>query len=394
MTLPYACEYSHEAKRGGLSLLAVSTEQGTVHILNTAKRRDWDVEPQRTMFQPYANAIFDVQWSHSDTYLATASAGSSIQISTLDATRCDAKTTRVMRGHSGTVKCLAWDPNYDGTMLCSGGRDGAICLWDLRQDSSGPVVTISDAHENTMKVSRPKPRKGKLAPAVPLRSITSLIYSECEPHGIISAGSLDGILRHWDLRLPKKSKSTKTRIQPTHSSPIDPTTYQGTRRARGITSLTPGSGPTAGLLFALGNDSRMHTYYLSSLVPLSGNTTNQEDGEYSYSHPNMRTESFYVRSSLSPCGRWLASGGADNGSVYLFDVSNAGRASGGYDTRGVELKGQKGEVGAVDWASDMVASCADDGTVRVWRPDIDIYRQCQAESEEMKWDWSWSVDPL
>lgn len=43
MTLPYACEYSHEAKRGGLSLLAVSTEQGTVHILNTAKRRDWDV---------------------------------------------------------------------------------------------------------------------------------------------------------------------------------------------------------------------------------------------------------------------------------------------------------------------------------------------------------------
>lgn len=138
----------------------------------------------------------------------------------------------------------------------------------------------------------------------------------------------------------------------------------------------------------------MHTYYLSSLVPLSGNTTNQEDGEYSYSHPNMRTESFYVRSSLSPCGRWLASGGADNGSVYLFDVSNAGRASGGYDTRGVELKGQKGEVGAVDWASDMVASCADDGTVRVWRPDIDIYRQCQAESEEMKWDWSWSVDPL
>lgn len=43
MTLPYACAYSHRAKQGGRSLLAVSTEQGTVHVLDTKKRNDWDV---------------------------------------------------------------------------------------------------------------------------------------------------------------------------------------------------------------------------------------------------------------------------------------------------------------------------------------------------------------
>jgi denticleless len=30
------------AKNGGTPLLAIATEQGTVHILDTTKRRDWD----------------------------------------------------------------------------------------------------------------------------------------------------------------------------------------------------------------------------------------------------------------------------------------------------------------------------------------------------------------
>lgn len=30
------------AKQGATPLLAVATEQGTVHVLNTSKRKDWD----------------------------------------------------------------------------------------------------------------------------------------------------------------------------------------------------------------------------------------------------------------------------------------------------------------------------------------------------------------
>lgn len=42
ITLPYAASYSNEAKRGGTPLLAVATEQGVVHVLNTRKRNNWD----------------------------------------------------------------------------------------------------------------------------------------------------------------------------------------------------------------------------------------------------------------------------------------------------------------------------------------------------------------
>ena len=111
----------------------------------------------------------------------------------------------------------------------------------------------------------------------------------------------------------------------------------------------------------------------------------------------MRTNSFYVRIATSPCGRWVASGGADNGSVYLFDVSGDMRSRWSSHPgdmargKGIELHGQTGEVGAVDWADGTLASCADDGTVRVWRSDIEIYRECESDPEKMKWDFCWAV---
>lgn len=167
-----------------------------------------------------------------------------------------------------------------------------------------------------------------------------------------------------------------------YSSPVDPTTLHGSRRSRGIVSLASGSGPTAGIIFALGADSRIHTYTLPSLTT---QTT-------SYTHENMQTNSFYVGLAMSPCGRWLASGSTGTkGSNFLFDVSNAARPC-SPSPNGVELRGQLGEVGALDWADNAVATCADDGTVRVWRPHAQTYKSCIEQPEEKKWDWCWSVE--
>lgn len=142
--------------------------------------------------------------------------------------------------------------------------------------------------------------------------------------------------------------------------------------------MTPGQGPTSGLLFALGADSRIHTYNSSSLVALPINFTD----------PNMHVNgSFYISSALSPCGRWLANGGRE--SAFLFDVATAARPF-AQGTRAVELKAQRGEACGVDWAEGMLATCADDMTVRVWRPDVDVYRDCVEDPEAMKWKWSWS----
>ena len=173
-------------------------------------------------------------------------------------------------------------------------------------------------------------------------------------------------------------------------SAFDPSIVEGGRRVRGLTSVVAGTGPTHGLLFGLGVDSRIYTYAASTLLPLSQKGT--------FKHPNMNTNSFWVRLAVSPDGRSLVSGSSvtDKGaSAFLFDVSQTARAAPPIspDTTGVELPGQKGEVGGVDWAQDMLATCSDDGIVRVWRFDPEIRQQCDLDAE-VRWTWTWGVDSL
>ena len=150
------------------------------------------------------------------------------------------------------------------------------------------------------------------------------------------------------------------------------------RRARGISTLALGCGPSAGKLFALGIDSRVHVYnaYGAAGVPLSYESERDGDTDSAfgapletYSHPGMVTNSFYVRIGVSPCGRWLASG-STSGSAYLFDISQSsyrGQLKSTPQWEGIQLPGQHGEVGALDWGYETLATCADDGTVRVWQ---------------------------
>ncbi|KZT12918.1 WD40 repeat-like protein [Laetiporus sulphureus 93-53] len=396
MTIPYCLSYTHEAKRGGKSLLAVATDQGSVHVVNTSKRQNWNCG---TSFISHANGIFDVQWSPSDTLLATASGDQTVGISTLESSVSpENRIVRVLEGHSSTVKCVAWEPSRDGDILCSGSRDGTIHVWDLRTECragsdgrSGAAIMVLGAHEP--EGQQPKRRIGKSIHTP--RSVTGIAYTEGDPYRLISSGSCDGILRQWDLRQArgKELQYDGPTTTPLCMSSLDPTTLQGTRRPRGITSIVPGRGPTAGLLFALGRDSRIHTYSLPSLDPLSGYVEAQDP--WTYTHPDMQTNSFYVHLALSPCGRWLANGNACDGRVFLFDVSNAAssrHARSGGAPPAVQLRGHVREAGSLDWADGMLATSSEDTTVRVWRPNMEVSRRCHDDNEEMEWEWSWATN--
>ncbi|EAU84535.2 cell division cycle protein cdt2 [Coprinopsis cinerea okayama7 len=383
LTPPYACAYSNRSKHGTESLLAVADEEGTVTILNTTKRRDWDDAPPTKKLHSHQNGVFQVKWSEDDETVATCSGDQSIRITNIETSAI----THVLRGQTSTVKVVSWDPAHRH-LLASGSRDGTINVWDLRMGETygedglqvvKPCQSIQRAH--LAKQGRKAPKKKSL----PVPGITSILYPEGHTYGIVSSATSDGVLKYWDLRFltdrtPSKRGRGKGRGKPKapaelFSTELDPTTLHGSRRPRGILSITTGRGPTAGLVFALGADSRIHTYSLPTLQPYTN-----------ASRLHNNSSSFYVTLSVSPCGRWLASGGAD-GKASLFDVANSPF---GVPAPAVELKAQEGEVGAVDWSHDALATCADEGTVRIWRPDIDVYRQCLEDPEESRWNWAWS----
>lgn len=87
-------------------------------------------------------------------------------------------------------------------------------------------------------------------------------------------------------------------------------------------------------------------------------------GEPAAQFSGHRIDSFYVKTTFSPDGRYIASGSSDHG-VYVWEVDRP-------DSPPVVLWGHSGEATAVAWSPiDMttLVSAADDSTCRVWRVD-------------------------
>jgi len=147
-------------------------------------------EPNRVDLDIHDNGIFDLQWSSDDTALATCSGDHTTRITDV----ASGKATRLLRGHTSTVKTVVWDPQH-ASLLSTGGRDGGIRVWDLRiaentshgMTSHAPVIAIDGAHEEDKQVNRGGRRK-----AVPsARTVTSLVYPEGRSDRLISSGSFD-----------------------------------------------------------------------------------------------------------------------------------------------------------------------------------------------------------
>ena len=149
------------------------------------------VDPQRIDHDIHENGIFDLQWSSDDRSLATCSGDHTARITDVTA----GKTLHILRGHTSTVKTVTWDPQHV-SLLCTGGRDGGIRVWDLRIAGSttrglashSPVTVIDGAHGEDKRTN--KGGRRKLAPTA--RTVTSLVYAEGRSERLISSGSFDG----------------------------------------------------------------------------------------------------------------------------------------------------------------------------------------------------------
>lgn len=256
---------------------------------------------------------------------------------------------REFNGHSRSVKSTAFR-HEDPSVFSSGGRDGAILIWDIRAAINVGSMARADniiyrGHAGGPGTPHAYKRRTRhqtpeLPPNVSSSSITGLVFQD--DNTLVSCGAGDGIIKVWDLR--RNYSSYKREPLPKFSIP-----YPGTSTYKGYTSLL------------MDNDLRVRLYVncMDNNIYCYNLATYSKEPIMRYT--GLRNSTFYIKSSLSADGQYLLSGSSDE-KAYIWNVNNAQPL--------LSLVGHSVEVTCVAWShtyDTRLVTCSDDTRHKIWR---------------------------
>lgn len=374
----FALEYS---QRSYSKLLAMSDEDGFVSVVDTKRGIPSHLSDATSPNKPAAqwrahqNAVFDLSWAREDLWMFTASGDMTVNL--YDTSY--ARKLAVLSGHRASVKTVATS-NTSEYVLASGGRDGKLCVWDVRiqgrssrrlngSRSVMPVLEYDNAHSPHDKKICRRTKKPRYTSAP---SVTSLCFLPGGSGNVIVSGGVDGCIKLWDVRYNDQP------VWEHKASPLEDAEEKISRallamnanfkelshiasseqlllgdRSRAITSLAIHPNGSQLLASCIGGHHLLYDIAHTDLGPskwFGGNSIS----------------SFYVKAAFSPDGSHFVSGSSDS-NMYLWNVNDKE----GNDPFIIEGHGR--EVTAVAWCpSDFfqIATAADDCHVNVWNVDV------------------------
>lgn len=311
------------------------------------------VNSSSRLLHSYPDPVFDVTWR--DHLYALAIADNHVYIHDGPTGR----TTHCLGFHDSNVRTVRFRPNHQQGTLASGGRDGAIALWDLRTVDTNsaknkPSMVIADAHGPRRGTSSPLSPFPPLqsSPAARIRhspaslssSVTSFEFMPIHDHLVASIGQPDYSVRFWDIRY---SWGRGGLALPYAEIPAP---ISG-RRQRAFLSLC--LDRRGSLLYAVSSDNNIYSFLTSNChsTPLD-----------TYSAPGFRTSgSFYIRSCLSPDDAYLLCGSTE-GHAFIWTTSPGRQAA-------IRLVEHRFEVSCVAWSpnNEHVFVGGEDYVSRMWR---------------------------
>lgn len=329
--------------------------------------------------QGHFNAVFDIAWMPYHLKLVSASGDHTARL--WDVSESKLLSIREFCGHTRSVKVVTFRKN-DCSTFATGGRDGAVLIWDLRSSTNGDVIQKADnriysAHVGNVPTTPSTRRRGtrnttpKLPPNISNSSVTGLVFQD--EYTLISCGPGDGVIKVWDLRrcysTLKKEPIAKYNLP-----------YAGKSTFKGFTNLIVDEAGTR--LYASCMDSKIYSYNVSTYSPKPAMV-----------YSGMQINTFYIKSCISPDGRYLMSGSSDE-KAYIWNLK--------YPEPVVALGGHNYEVTCVAWSQHQnnldgghqcLVTCSDDACHKIWRigpeevPDDEVmFLKGRAEVEKNYFD--------
>ncbi|XP_026668356.1 protein lethal(2)denticleless isoform X2 [Ceratina calcarata] len=331
----FACRFC--TTQGYEQVIALANEDGRIALQDTS-----DTSRRRQQLlngaQAHCNAIFDVAWMPGELKLVTASGDHTAKL--WDVGGSDIKQVDCFHAHTRSVKTAVFR-YQDQAVFATGARDGCIMIWDVRAshlERRKPDNCIINAHNvGTLSNVRQRRTIGHVSKA---QSITGLAFQD--DFTLISCAAGDGLIKVWDLR---KNYTVHKR------DPVAKHTMNHVENSRrtGFSSLL--ICPARITLYASCMDNIIYTYNISSY-------NSKPMGEF-YGHQNR---TYYVKTCLSPDGRYIASGSSDE-LAYIWRTNKPGAPV-------VQLSGHTEEVTCIAWCGvgeTKLITCSDDSCHRIWR---------------------------
>nr|CAD7449346.1 unnamed protein product [Timema bartmani] len=330
--------------------------------------------------QAHLNAIFDLAWMDGEMKIVTVSGDHRAIL--WDLTEGLHPLTMFL-GHTRSVKTVAFRPD-DKAVFATGGRDGNINVWDVRSregvSCEKPDNFIPNCHQPLSEFitavplsgfitavplttpgsgSKSRRDKGNLSNSSRANSITGLVYQD--PFTLLSCSASGGLIKVWDLR--KNYSVYKRAPVPLHVLP-----HPGGSSRNSFTSLVLDPGRVR--LYASCIDDVIYCYNVSTyqrtpgkcgLVCLILTVVLVLRGTVA-TYTGHLNSTFYVKSDVSPDGRYLLSGSSD-GKPCVWNTSQPGEPL-------VRLVGHEEEVTAVTWSADCDMKVGPGGTCRTGNSEL------------------------
>ncbi|EDW58725.1 protein lethal(2)denticleless [Drosophila virilis] len=328
-------------------ILAIANEDGKIALQDTTERNQEPEEQSLSAPQCHFNAVFDLEWAPGQMRFVSASGDHTARLWEVAGSGIRGLNSYV--GHTRSVKTAAFK-RTDPAVFATGGRDGAILIWDIRANLNMDLTSrvdncIYSGHTGGPGTPQSQRKQRTRTPKMANNSntsssITGLAFQDNDT--LISCGAGDGVIKVWDLR--RNYTAYKKEPLPRQSLP-----YAGQSTFKGFTNLIVDAAGTR--LYANCMDNTIYCYNLVSYAP-----------KPLACYKGLLNSTFYIKSCLSPDGKYLLSGSSDE-RAYIWNLEHAAEPL-------VALAGHTVEVTCVAWGATHdrpIVTCSDDARHKIWR---------------------------